>query len=222
MNAFFARFVRLVRSEGGFTLIELVVTMAILLTVVTAITGSFASGKKADTNAELRTQAQADARQALARMRTDVNCAYQIQAVGPRDPASDSGFYLYLTEQYSTCATVDASSTSPGSKVFLSWCTIPVAGSPGMYSLYRENLLGSGSPTSTCDASGTLEATDIVAPAAGWPSNSAAATPSTWNGNIWPNSLITCTAAQTNYRRRSAWTWPSTPIPRASPGRGTS
>ena len=98
MSAFFARFARLVRSDGGFTLIELIVTMAILLTVVTAITGSFASGMKADTAAELRTQAQADARQALAKMRTDVNCAYQVQAVGPRDPASDSGFYLYLTE----------------------------------------------------------------------------------------------------------------------------
>ena len=145
MSAFFARFARLVRSDGGFTLIELIVTMAILLTVVTAITGSFASGMKADTAAELRTQAQADARQALAKMRTDFNCAYQVQAVGPRDPASDSGFYLYLTEQYNTCTTVDASSTSGGSKVFLSWCTIPVAGSPGMYSLYRENSAHYGS-----------------------------------------------------------------------------
>ena len=200
MSAFSARFVRFVRADDGFTLVELLVTMAILLTVVTAITGSFASGMKADTAAEVRTQSQADARQALARMRADVNCAFQIQAIGPRDPASDSGFYLYLTEQYGTCATVDASSTFPGSKVFLAWCTIPVAGSPGMYSLYRENLLGSGAPTSTCDSSGTLEATDIVAPAGGWPSNAAAATPSTWNGNIWPDSLITCTAAQTNYQ----------------------
>ncbi len=83
--------------------------------------------------------------------------------------------------------------------MFLSWCTIPVAGQPGVYALYRENLLGSGSPTSTCDSSGTLEAPDLVAPAGGWPTNAAAATPSTWNGNIWPNSLITCTPSQTNY-----------------------
>jgi prepilin-type N-terminal cleavage/methylation domain-containing protein len=218
VSAFSARFARFVRADDGFTLIELVVTMAILLTVVTAITGSFASGMKDDTAAELRTQAQADARQALARMRTDVNCAYQIQAVGPRDPASDSGFYIYLTEQYSTCATVDASSTFPGSKVFLAWCTIPVAGSPGMYSLYRENLLGSGSPTSTCDASGTLEATDLVAPAGGWPSNAAAATPSTWNGNLWPDSLITCTSAQTNYQPTVGVDMAVNPNPTSQPG----
>lgn len=189
----------MVRSDDGFTLIEMLVTMAILLTVITAITGSFASGMKGETRAEVRVQAQSDARQALARMREDVNCAYQVQAVGPRDPASDSGFYLYLTEQYNTCQTVDSSSGSGGSKVFLSWCTIPVAGSPGVYSLYRENLLGSGTPTSTCDSSGTLEATDIVAPSGGWPSNSTSATPSTWNGNIWPDSSISCTADQTNY-----------------------
>ena len=218
MSTFFARLARLVRADDGFTLVELIVTMAILLTVVTAITGSFASGMKADTGAELRTQAQADARQALAKMRADVNCAYQVQAVGPRDPASDSGFYLYLTEQYNTCTTVDASSTSGGSKVFLSWCTIPVAGSPGMYSLYRENLLGSGSPSSTCDSSGTLEATDIVAPAAGWPSNAAAATPSTWNGNIWPDSLITCTAAQTNYQPTVGVDMGVNPAPTSQPG----
>ena len=132
-------------------------------------------------------------------MRQDLNCAYAIQAVGPRSTSSDAGFYLYLTEQYNTCQTVDSSSTSGGSKVFLSWCTIPVAGSPGVYSLYRENLLGSGSPTSTCDSSGTLEASDLVAPPAGWPTNARSATPSTWNGNIWPTSLITCPSAQTNY-----------------------
>jgi prepilin-type N-terminal cleavage/methylation domain-containing protein len=199
VSAFLARFRRFVRSESGFTLVELLVTMAIMLTVFTAITGSFASGLKAETGTQLRTQAQLDARQALALMRQDLNCAYAIQAVGPRSTSSDSGFYLYLTEQYNTCQTVDSSSTSGGSKVFLSWCTIPVAGSPGVYSLYRENLLGSGSPTSTCDSSGTLEASDIVAPPAGWPTNAASSTPSTWNGNIWPTSLITCSSAQTNY-----------------------
>lgn len=189
----------MVRSESGFTLIEMLVTMAILLTVMTAITGSFASGLKSSTAAELRVQTQSDARVALTRMQEDINCAYQVQAIGPRDPASDAGFYLYLTEQYGTCQTVDSSSSSPGSKVFLSWCTIPVPGSPGVYSLYRENLLGSGTPTSTCDSSGTLEATDIVAPSGGWPTNSTSATPSTWNGNIWPDSLISCSSSQTYY-----------------------
>ena len=199
VSALLARFQRYLRAEGGFTLVELLVTMALLLTVFTAITGAFASGMKAETATEVRTQAQFDARRALARMREDLNCAYAVQAVGPRSTTSDAGFYLYLTEQYNSCQTVDSSSTSGGSKVFLSWCTVPDPIQPGSYDLYRENLLGSGSPTSTCDTSGTLEASDLVAPPGGWPTNAAAATPSTWNGNIWPSSLITCTSSQTNY-----------------------
>ena len=191
---------RLIRSEGGYSLVELIVTMAILLIVMTAVTDSLTSGARSEANVAQRIQAQSDARQALALMRQDVNCAYHVQAVGPRDPSSDSGFYLYLSEEYNTCQAVDSSGTSGGSKVFLAWCTIPLAGSPGVYALYRDNLLGSTSPTSTCDSSGTLEASDIVAPlAGGWPSNAASATPSTWNGNIWPDSLITCTPAQTGY-----------------------
>src|ERR1700759_3483074 len=199
VSALLARFRRILRSDDGFTLVELIVAMAMMLTIFTAITGAFASGLNATTAGQDRAQAQLDARQALALMREDLNCAFAVQAVGPRAPSSDSGFYLYLTEQYNTCQAVDASASSGGSKVFLSWCTIPVAGHPGVYSLYRENLLGSGSPTSTCDSSGTLEASDLVAPSGGWPTNSAAATPSTWNGNIWPTSLITCTSSQTNY-----------------------
>jgi prepilin-type N-terminal cleavage/methylation domain-containing protein len=199
VSALPARFQRYLRAEGGFTLVELLVTMALLLTVFAAITGAFASGMKAETATEVRTQAQFDARRALARMREDLNCAYAVQAVGPRSTTSDAGFYLYLTEQYNSCQTVDSSSTSGGSKVFLSWCTVPDPIQPGSYDLYRENLLGSGSPASTCDTSGTLEASDLVAPPGGWPTNAAAATPSTWNGNIWPSSLITCTSSQTNY-----------------------
>ena len=191
---------RVIRSERGFSLVELIVTMTILLIVITAITDTLTSGARSEANVAQRIQEQSDARQALALMREDVNCAYKVQAVGPRDPSSDSGFYLYLSEQYNTCQAVDSSSTSGGSRVFLAWCTIPVPGSPGVYSLYRDNLLGSTSPTSTCDSSGTLEASDIVAPlAGGWPSNAVSATPSTWNGNIWPDSLITCTPAQTGY-----------------------
>jgi prepilin-type N-terminal cleavage/methylation domain-containing protein len=218
VNAFLARFRRTLRSDDGFTLVELIIAMAMMLTVFAAITGAFASGLHASTATEQITQAQLDARQALTRMREDLNCAYAVQAVGPRNPASDSGFYLYLTEQYNTCQTVDSSAGSGGSKVFLSWCTIPVAGQPGVYSLYRENLLGSGTPSSTCDSSGTLEATDLVAPAAGWPTNAAAATPSTWNGNIWPSSAITCTSTQTNYLPTVGVDMAVNPAPVTNPG----
>lgn len=162
--------------------------MALLLTVMTAVSATFLSGTKSEQGIEKRTKTQTDARGALARMREDMHCAYALQAVGPN--AAGNGFTLALTEKYNACKAVD--SNASGSQVYLSWCTIAIAGKPGVYNLYREN--------NTCDANGTLIASDIVAPAAGWPTNAAVtSTPASWAGNIWPSSLITCTASQTGY-----------------------
>ena len=87
VSALLARFRRILRSDDGFTLVELIVAMAMMLTIFTAITGAFASGLNARQRGTDRAQAQLDARQALALMREDLNCAYAVQAVGPRAPS---------------------------------------------------------------------------------------------------------------------------------------
>ncbi len=63
------------RSQGGFTLIELVTVMAILLIVLTGLTTLFVSGTKAELDMNRRFQAQQEARLAVDKMRREIHCS---------------------------------------------------------------------------------------------------------------------------------------------------
>ena len=56
------------RSEAGFTLIELVVAMSILIVVITALTGGLISATNSQANASNRFQAQEQGRLALSKL----------------------------------------------------------------------------------------------------------------------------------------------------------
>jgi prepilin-type N-terminal cleavage/methylation domain-containing protein len=71
---------RLRRDERGYTLVELLVVLAIFTTVVTALVSLFTSGAKAELDMNLRFQAQQNARLALDRMRRELHCASGITA----------------------------------------------------------------------------------------------------------------------------------------------
>ena len=62
-------------GEGGFTLIELITVMAILLVVLTAIASVLVSGTKAEQDINNRFQAQQEARLAVDRMRREIHCS---------------------------------------------------------------------------------------------------------------------------------------------------
>jgi hypothetical protein len=164
-------------SESGFTLIELIVTMGLLLLVFTTITDAFISGTHAETNADTRIQVQTDARLALSRMRDDLHCAIAAPAVQAN---TAGGYSLALTEIPSQCKTVGASSATP----WIEWCTVPI-GSTGTYALYRNVVPGQ---TTNCDPNhASFELTDIMSPTDGWPTNTQAGCAANCNGNLWPD-----------------------------------
>ena len=68
------------RSERGYTLIELVVVLAIFMTIVTALVALFTSGVKAELDMNRRFEAQQNARVALDRMRRELHCSSGITA----------------------------------------------------------------------------------------------------------------------------------------------
>ncbi len=62
-------------GEPGFTLVELVGVMLILVVILTAVTALFISGSRAEVDLNRRFQAQQEARLATDRMRQEVHCA---------------------------------------------------------------------------------------------------------------------------------------------------
>src|SRR5918999_776283 len=99
------------RGEEGYTLVELIAVMAILLTVLTALTALFASGAKAELDANRRFEAQQEARLAVDRMRREIHCAsavaldrYRLRRAGTRiaDYVTASYVFSYVAPSTST------------------------------------------------------------------------------------------------------------------------
>jgi type II secretory pathway pseudopilin PulG len=82
------------RREDGYTVVELIAVLAILLTVLTALTALFASGAKAELDANRRFQAQQAARIAVDRMRREIHCAREV-LLDPADSAVVGGKTVY-------------------------------------------------------------------------------------------------------------------------------
>jgi type II secretory pathway pseudopilin PulG len=82
------------RGEGGYTLVELIAVMTILLTVLTALTALFASGAKAELDANRRFDAQQEARLAVDRMRREIHCASAV-ALNAADSTVVDGRTVY-------------------------------------------------------------------------------------------------------------------------------
>jgi prepilin-type N-terminal cleavage/methylation domain-containing protein len=122
---------RLVSSQGGYSLIELVTVMIILSIILTGVTQAFVSGQTAEVTMNNRFQAQLHAALALGRLRKDVHCASVISPVG-------AAASITLT-QPTGC-------TGGGGQI--SWCTV---GSGSRYGLYRK-------AGASCDSAGLLVA----------------------------------------------------------------
>jgi len=134
-----------VRSESGYSLVELLVTMVILSVVVGGLTTVFISGSGAQIRLNERFQAQQNARMALDRLRVDIHCASAAQA---QTINTYPGIKLNESSCYSSTPTV-------------SYCVIQTTASPLRYGLYRATGTGSTDCTAT-DATRVLVADSLT------------------------------------------------------------
>ena len=120
------------RSQRGYTLVELIIVMAMLGVVLTSLTAAFVTGSNTELDLNRRVQAQQAARLALDRLRVDIHCASaaQAQLVG--------GSYTGVKLAVGQCTAYTNTPT-------VSWCAVSVTSSPPRYALYR-----STSTTNTC------------------------------------------------------------------------
>ena len=108
------------RSEGGYSLIELLVSVSILAAVMTSVSILLVSATKSEVEMNQRFQAQTQARMGLDRLRREVHCA---MSVSPAGPASSVTLTLPAT-----CPTA-AGNTS------ITWCT--ASNGAGGWDLWR-------------------------------------------------------------------------------------
>lgn len=148
---------RLTSGEGGYSLIELVVTMAVLGIVLGGLTTVFVSGSRAEINMNERFQAQQSVRSALARVRTDLHEACSASASvatvtvgGVNVNVSD----LVLTDLDTSLST--ATCTVAGA----AWCFAASSQYSGRLALYR--LSGASSCPLDPTLTGTLVGDAIV------------------------------------------------------------
>ena len=108
------RLLRRLGGQRGITLVELITTMAILMTVLTGITAAFVSGTRAQSDTEQRFQAQTELRLGLDRLRREIHSACSASA------SSAASVTLLMPPD---CTTTQ-----------VTWCT---QGSGSRYGLYR-------------------------------------------------------------------------------------
>lgn len=154
------------------TLIELLITMAILGLVMTAVIGMFVSGLRAETNMNQRFVAQQNARLALSALRNEIGsaCSVSVGAVATPVEASGSQLTLVIPDPQHPAVNGDnsCSSTATYPPITVSWCAASASGA-APFGLYRQvaatcssstgvkkagALMCAGTPTppSTCSA----------------------------------------------------------------------
>ena len=125
---------RVARDERGFTLIELVTVLGMLMIVVTALSGVLVSATNIEADLNRRFGSQINARIALDQLRREIHCASSVAPLAPGVTWPATGVTIVLGNR---CPTVGGGAT-------VSWCTVS-AGTH--FALYR-------SVGATCDSTG--------------------------------------------------------------------
>lgn len=115
-----SRIAALKRSERGYSIVELIVSMAILGTVMSSLSALLVSATNSEVDMNQRFQAQTQARVGLDRLRREVHCAMSVS------PAGASA---------SVTLTIPATCPTAGGLTAITWCT--VANGTNRWDLWR-------------------------------------------------------------------------------------
>lgn len=145
-------------GQAGYTLMETLVVMSILLIVIGALADGFTSASRAQTDQTARADDQEAARQALDRLRKDIHCASAASVTAPDATGAQT---LNLTVNPGYCVAVTAGG---GAGVVnangvqsdgVQWCTVAIGPSGTRFGLYRTIV-------HACDAADAVFQVDYV------------------------------------------------------------
>lgn len=149
-----APLLRRLASQAGYTLIETLVVMTLLVIVIGSIADSFTTASKTETDQTARADDQEAARLTLQRLRRDIHCASSASVQQTRDALgnviSPLGYTLALSVDPNICLAVTTSSSNT-----VLWCTVQKNGDPNRYGVYR-------TISGNCDATSAVFQVDHV------------------------------------------------------------
>jgi prepilin-type N-terminal cleavage/methylation domain-containing protein len=150
-----ARWSRRAVDERGFTLVELIVTMVILVIVVASLSAVLVSATHSEVDANDRFQAQEQARTGVTQLTRELHCASTVTVTdssGTAVLAGVNGSRIAATIP-STCA------TSGGTTLYVTWCTSASTLNTSDWALYR---VTSTSSAPLCSATGKVKWADYL------------------------------------------------------------
>lgn len=144
-----------VTEEEGFSLVELIVAMVILLVVIASLASVLVSATHTAVDANNRFQAQEQARTGLTFLTRELHCASTVAVINTSGTTLSAGTAgAGITETVpSTC------STSGGTTLFVTWCTAASTLNTTDWALYRRT---STTSQPTCTSSGAVKWVDYL------------------------------------------------------------
>ena len=154
------------RQEGGFSLAELLVALAILVVIMTSLTSVLVTASRNSLDANRRFQVQGQARAGLDELRRELHCASSVTDTSGAGLTAGTAYSAITTQLTSVCP------TTGGTTMYVTWCTTGSTLTTGDYALYR--VTSTALPRPTCATSGKVKWADYLQPTAGvTPTNSA-------------------------------------------------
>lgn len=129
------RILRRLRSERGYSLVEMLAVIVILGIVMTSLTSIFITASQTELDANRRFEAQQDARVALDKMRREIHCSKSATTT----PSAGAAPLVTLTVAKQCPTAVGGVDTA------VSWCSVNI--STGRWAIYRK-------VAASCDSAG--------------------------------------------------------------------
>jgi prepilin-type N-terminal cleavage/methylation domain-containing protein len=149
-------------AEGGFTLPELLVSMAILLIVLTSLTSVLVTASRTEVDANKRFQAQVQARTGLDDFRREVHCGSAVTQDDTLGSALNPGtsYNAVTVTLGSNCPTTGLTSATSSLTTYATWCTSASTLRAGDFALFR--VTSTALPRPTCTSAGTVKYMDYL------------------------------------------------------------
>jgi prepilin-type N-terminal cleavage/methylation domain-containing protein len=146
-----------VASESGFTLVEMLISMILLLIIMASLTSVLVSASHTEIDTNLRFQAQELDRTGLDKVRREIHCANAVTQTSGSDLTAGTAYSAITVTLAGACPTA-----SGGATTYSTWCTAASTLKTGDFALYR--VTSTTLPRPTCASAGKVKWIDYLQP----------------------------------------------------------